>query len=69
MTGHVVVYKNDDETGEDKRIHAAASQKGQGEQRFAVAAGHDELVIDRICQKGHNKQNQYDVRDSHSSSR
>ena len=55
MPGDVIVNKNSDETREDKRIHAPASQKGKGEQRLAVTAGHDELVIDRVSQKGSNK--------------
>ena len=55
MAGHVIVNKDDDETREDKRIYATTSQKRKGEQCLAVAARHDELVIDRVSQKGSNK--------------
>ncbi|MNR59589.1 hypothetical protein D3C85_1808750 [compost metagenome] len=69
MTHGIVVNQDGEKASKDKRINPTASQKGNAEQCLAVAAGHNEFVINGVRQKGNNKQNQYDVRNRHSSSR
>ena len=56
MISDVVINQNGNKTDEDNAIDAIAAEQGGCQQNGAIAARHDELVVNRKREQYKNKQ-------------